>query len=83
MVPLNPPLWWCSIAPASARDLERVASGTTVASATHILEGEYHPGITTKTELIHEDGSVYYVAGVVNPEKRNIVTIALCNEVVA
>jgi hypothetical protein len=80
--PLTPPTWWCSIVPATARDLERVTAGTTLAAATHVAEGDYHAGITTETEILFR-GRTLYVKGVINPEERNITTIALCSEVVA
>src|SRR4026208_1417998 len=49
---LSPNTWYCSIKPATARDLERVAAGTVISSASHIVEGRYHAGITTKTRII-------------------------------
>ena len=49
------------------RDLERMTAGTTVSQATFILEGEYHAGITTQTQITKDDGRVFYVNGVQNP----------------
>ena len=77
---LDPPTWWCSISPATVRDLERLTAGTTVTQATFVLEGEYHAGITTQTQITKDDGRVFYVNGVQNPEERNIVTRAFCSE---
>lgn len=78
--PLDPPTWWCSINPASQRVLERVAAGTVIAEASHVVEGDYHPGINTQTQLVFE-GRTLYVKGVSDPEERHITTIALCSEV--
>ncbi len=89
----DPPTWHVAISPASARDLERVAVGTVLSTASHIVRGRYHPGITTKTRLTkgprEADGSLaagsrqFTVTGVANPEERNIETVAVCVEVVA
>ena len=79
--PLDPATWWCSIKPATQRDLERVTAGTALTVASHIVEGDYHPQITTSTQILFK-GRTLYVNGVVNPEERNITTIALCSEVV-
>ena len=80
-VPLDPATWWCAINAASARELERMTAGTSLTAASHIVEGDYHPGITTQTQLTFE-ARTFFVNGVVNPEERDITTIALCSEVV-
>ena len=80
-VPLDPPTWWCTITPASARELERLTAGTSLTAASHIVEGDYHAGITTSTQITFE-ARIFYVNGVVNPEERDLTTIAFCSEVV-
>jgi hypothetical protein len=80
--PLDPPTWYCAITPATVRDLERLTAGTTVTQATFIFEGDYHAGITTQTQITNDDGRVFYVNGVQNPEERNRTTRAFCSEVV-
>jgi head-tail adaptor len=79
---LTPATWDCSIDPATARDLERVTAGTTLATASHVVRGRYHPGITTATRILF-GARTLYVNGVANPEERNVETIALCQEIVA
>src|SRR5262245_29762340 len=78
---LSPPTWWCSITPASTRDLERVSAGTTITSASHLVEGAYRGDITTQTQIVF-NGRILHVNGVVNPEERNIRTICVCQELV-
>ena len=73
---------FAEIKPATARDLERVAAGTVQSSATHIVTFDYHPSVTTKTEIVFGE-RVFTVSGVSSPEERNIDTIAVCEEVVA
>jgi head-tail adaptor len=80
-VPLTPPTWLCSIQPASARELGRLAAGTTITTATHILQGHYRPDITTETQILFR-GRTFYVNRVENPEERNVRTIAVCTEMV-
>ena len=78
--PLDPPTWWCAIAPATVRDLERSTAGTVVTTATFIVEGDYHAGITTQTQITTDDGRVFYVAGVQDPDLRHVTTICFCSE---
>jgi len=78
--PATPAVWWVRIRPATVRDLERVTAGTTLTTATHVLEGAYHPGITAESTLTYGTRT-FYVRGVINPEERNIATIAVCQEV--
>lgn len=78
---LVPAAVWCSIVPATQRDLERLAAGTVIATASHVVTMPYHPQVTTQTRLTF-NGRTFYVKGVATPEERQIVTIALCQEVV-
>jgi head-tail adaptor len=81
-VPLDPAEWHCSVMPATARDLERQAASTVAATATHILTGRYHSGITTQTVVTFKSRR-FAVTGVSNPEERNIETVVLAVEVVS
>ena len=78
---LTPATWDCSIEPATARDLERVAAGTVIATATHVLKGRFHAGITVATRVL-VGGRQFSGTGVANPEERNLETIATAVEVV-
>jgi len=70
-----------SITPATAKNLERVTAGTVTAMATHILEGPYHPQVTTKTRVLF-GSRIFNVTGVANPGEQNVDLIAVCVEVV-
>jgi head-tail adaptor len=72
---------YAEIAAATVAGLERIAPGTVQSAATHVVTFDYHPSVTTKT-TIGFGSRVFEVTGVVNPEERNIDTIALCTEVV-
>lgn len=74
-----PPQLFVSIQPASARDLERVASGTVVAQVTHLIRAPYHPAITVKSRLVF-NSRTFSVLGVANIEERNAEQILLCAE---
>ena len=80
-VPLNPPVWYCSIQSVSARDLESIGAGSVLSQATHMTKGRYHPGITTQTRLTFK-GRVLNVVYVANRDERNIETHLVCAEVV-
>jgi Phage head-tail joining protein len=77
--PLDPPIWRCSLEPATVRDLEAQTAGTIVAAADHILEGDYHPGISTESEIRY-GSRTFYVSGVQNPAEQNIDTIVFAQE---
>jgi len=76
---LVPPTWYCSIEPATARDLERVTAGTVISTATHVIKGRYHPQIDTSTRLVFET-RVFQITGVSDPEERHIETICVAVE---
>jgi SPP1 family predicted phage head-tail adaptor len=78
---LVPPAVSAQIAPATARDLERVAAGTVLSTATHLVTMPYHAGVTTKTRILF-NGRSFSVTGVADPEERHVETIAICVEVV-
>lgn len=79
---LDPSPVRASIMPASARDLERVAAGTVVSSATHLVTMRYHADVTTKTRITFGTRT-FNVVGVMNPEERNIWTVVMAVEVVS
>lgn len=79
--PLDPPTWACSIRRASVRDLERVTSGTVLNAASHILEGDFHPGVTRETQITFE-GRTFFVNDVINVDERDTHMTVLCQEVV-
>jgi head-tail adaptor len=78
---LAPPLWWCSMKPAAALDMERVVGGVAVSTtATHIVQGPYHPGITPATRLLL-GARVLQVQSVQNDDGRNTDLTLVCSEV--
>jgi len=78
---LAPPTWYCSITPASTRDLERIAAGTVIAEASHIVKGRYRADVTTKTRVVF-NGRRLNVTAVANPQERNVDLELICVEVV-
>jgi head-tail adaptor len=83
-VPLDPPAVWALVRPASARDLEQMASGTVIAQATHIVEMPYHPGMTINATLLVEAYpkpdrrlTVVYIG---NPDERDARLELICAE---
>ena len=79
---LSPSPVSASIMPATARDLERIAAGTVLSTATQIVTMRHHSGVTTKTRITFGTRT-FNVTGVMNPEERDIETVALAVEVVA
>jgi SPP1 family predicted phage head-tail adaptor len=79
--PIDPAGWWCSVAPATARDLEDLAAGTVIAHATHIVKGPYHPGLTAQSRLVLE-GRILNVVYVADKDLRHVETDLVCAEVI-
>lgn len=79
---LVPPAMSAKIAPAAARDLERVAAGTVIATASHLVTMPYHPQVTTQTRILF-NGRTFSVVGVSNPEENNVELVLVCVEVVS
>ena len=78
---LTPAEWRVSIAPATARDLERVAAGTVLSTASHLIRGRYHSGITTQTRMIF-DGRTFSITGVQNIDELGVEMALTAVEVV-
>lgn len=76
---LTPPALFVRIQPATAKDLERLAAGTVLSTASHIVTGPDHPQVTTATRIVFGT-RVFSVTGVANPEERNVERIYLCVE---
>lgn len=72
--------WFVAIEPATARSLERIAAGTVLTQATHVVSGPYRSDIKANDRILF-NGRPFSVLGVATPEERRIETIALCNEV--
>jgi SPP1 family predicted phage head-tail adaptor len=69
------------IEPATTANLERLAAGTVVTTASHVVTMPYHPQVTTRTRISF-NGRTFFVNAVHNPEERNVETIAVCQEIV-
>lgn len=79
---LTPATWHVSIEPATTRDLERVAAGTVLSTASHIVKGRFHPGVTTATRMIF-GGRTFSITGKANLEERSIHMELIAVEIVA
>ena len=80
-IDLVPPTWRVSIKPATARDLERVAGGSVISSASHIVRGDFHPDVTTLTRIVF-DGRVLAITGKQNLDERDVTMELVAVEVV-
>ena len=70
--PLQPPTWYVQIASPSAHDLERISGGGSVTTtATHMVRGRYHPGVSTKTRMLF-NGKTYSITGTSTADERGI-----------
>jgi head-tail adaptor len=78
---LSPATWHVSIAPATARDLERAVAGSVLSTSSHIVKGRYHPGVTLATRMSF-DGRTFSITGKANLEERGIFMELVAVEVV-
>lgn len=77
--PLDPPGAFVQIAAATARDQARSMAGSIASTASHVLRGPYHPGVTTLTRITFGTRT-FQVLGVENLEARSIDMELLCAE---
>jgi SPP1 family predicted phage head-tail adaptor len=77
--PLAPAEVFAHINPASARDLERFAAGTVIATASHVIEMLYHPGVTIKTRITYGTRQ-FSVTSVRNPDEANRELVIVAEE---
>lgn len=82
-VALNPPVWYCSITAASARDLERVSGGLVTQTATHLIRGRYHPQLTADCRITFR-GRAFEVTSVQDRNQQqnemDVLAVELLNE---
>ena len=78
---LNPPALSVRIAPPTARDLEQFGAGTVTSTITHVINGPFHPGVTTKTRVLF-DGRMFNVVSAANIEERGAEMVLLATELV-
>lgn len=64
-----PPAWDVEIKPATIRDMERLATGTVVAAATHVIRGRYRGDVKKDARLIF-DAREFRITGVKNVDER-------------
>lgn len=74
--------WWCSIEPASAARMERLAAGgaALMSTATHILFGRHYEGLTTGQRLL-EGSRMFSILGVQNVREDDMFTRVFAEEV--
>lgn len=75
------PNWWCSIEAATERAMQRVAGGgaAVISTATRIIEGRYHSGITTAMRLV-EGSRVFKLTAVDNVQSEGEISRLLAEE---
>jgi len=67
----TPAGWYVAIRPATAADAEAALAGTQITHVSHVITGDYHPGVTTDTRMIF-NGQVYHVTSVIDDEARGL-----------
>jgi hypothetical protein len=68
--PLTPNGWYVRLRPATARDAERVTAGTVLTHVSYLVNGDYHPGVTTQARMTDAAGRVYQVTSAIDVDHR-------------
>lgn len=76
---LTPSQTWVAIEPATSQRLERIAAGTVISHATHIVTTPYIANLTTKCRALF-GARILNVVGVANVDERNGELIVVCVE---
>jgi len=79
-IPLDPPIWYCSIVEASARDLERISGGLTTQTATHLIRGRFHAQLAADCRITFR-GRVFEVSSVHDRDQQRIDVDVIAREV--
>ena len=77
--PLTPARWACRMRPAGPADQERTRAGTVTGTATHVMEGWFHPGITLTTRITLGP-RIFAVVYIGNVDERSVVMELLTAE---
>jgi head-tail adaptor len=77
----TPAMWYVAITPATQADLERLAAGTVISTASHVVRGDFHPEVTTLTRMLF-GAQVFAITGTVNVDLRSIEMLCGAVEVV-
>lgn len=82
---LVPPQLFGWVRPTTASDMERLGSNTVTAAATLVVTLPFHPGLTSQTRLLVENGArpvrTLAVLGYANPDSRDTELEVFCSEV--
>jgi head-tail adaptor len=80
---LDPPALSVKIEAATAVALERkTPAGATITTASHLVTGPYHKGVTTQSRLLF-NGRTLQVNAVTNVDERSIEMVLVCTELVS
>ena len=86
-LPLAPATAWARINPATSADMERAAAGTTLDTASHVIEMLYHRQITTHTRIQYRDPDkglrTFQVSSVRCPDEARRELVIVATEIVS
>jgi head-tail adaptor len=78
---LSPAHVFAQVKPATTVDLERLALGTVISNASHVITFPFHPDVTVATRMVYR-GRVFQVTGVSTPDEEQVETICLAVELI-
>ena len=72
------------IAPATARNAERILPAVVTASASHLIRIPYVPGVTVTSSLVYHDPAgtdrTFSITGIADVDERHVVLVLACEE---
>ena len=82
---LDPATWHVSLSQLTGDDIGvfvEPAAGTPISSATYLVRGDFHPGVTTQTRLLFGT-QAFAITSVDNVEMRGVETVCHAVQLVA
>lgn len=85
-IDLTPAVVHAAIVPAMSREFERTSPGSSLSTASHLITIDYHPGVSTRTQIQYDDPRagttrIFRVHGVQNPEEASAILILTAEEI--
>ena len=73
-IDLDPPTWFVTLSQVTGDDIGvyiEPTAGTPISSASYLVRGDFHPGVTTQTRMVWES-QMFAITSVDNVDMRGI-----------
>jgi len=73
-IDLDPPTWFVTLSQVTGDDIGvfiEPAAGTPISSASYLVRGDFHPGVTTQTRMVWES-QMFAITSINNVDMRGL-----------